>query len=284
MNNDFLLDGNLRVSRIGYGTMGLAGPGAWGPAADHDAAIDVLRSAVDSGVNFIDTADSYGPFTSEQLIMEALHPYRDVVVATKGGLVRTGPDQWHVLGRPAYLRQCVEMSLRRLRVERIELYQLHRIDPSVPFADQLGELNAMRLEGKIARIGLSQVSLPQLVEARLMAPISSVQNRFNVADRGSQDVLDYCTREGIAFIPWAPMGAGALARENEALVAIAREANCTVSQAALAWLLHVSPVTLPIPGTTSAEHAAENAAAAKVVLGVDQLNRLATSFGGGTGA
>jgi pyridoxine 4-dehydrogenase len=273
-----LLGEDLTVTRVGYGAMGLTGPGVWGHVADRDSAVSVLRHAVDLGINFIDTADSYGPFTSEQLIMEALYPYRDVVVATKGGLVRTGPDQWHPMGHPTYLRQCVEMSLRRLRVERIELYQLHRIDPEVPLADQLGELNAMRVEGKIAKIGLSQVSLPQLVEARLIAPIASVQNRFNLADRRSQDVLEYCTREGLAFISWSPLGAGTLPREPGGLAALAEQAGCTVGQLVLAWLLHVSPVMLAVPGTLSMRHLAENAGAAAIELTADHLNRLSSAL------
>jgi pyridoxine 4-dehydrogenase len=279
VNERILLGGTLPVSRIGYGAMSLAGPGAWGPAADRHTAISMLRYAVDLGINFFDTADSYGPFTSEQLIMEALHPYRDVVVGTKGGLLRTGPDQWHPMGRPAYLRQCVEMSLRRLRVERVELYQLHRIDPEVPLADQVGELNEMRLEGKIAQIGLSQVSLPQLIEARLTAPIASVQNRYNLTDQRSESVLEYCSRENICFISWSPLGRGKLAQETSRFAMIAEHADCTIGQLALAWLLHISPVLLPIPSTLSMSHLAENAHSTSVRLAERHLSSLSQILG-----
>jgi pyridoxine 4-dehydrogenase len=270
----FLIGGDLPVTRLGFGAMRITGQGIWGNPPDRAVAIRVLRRAVELGVDFIDTADSYGPFVSEDLIAEALYPYDGVTVATKGGLVRTGPGQWHPVGRPAYLRQCVEMSLRRLRLETIELYQLHRIDPEVPAADQLGELDAMRREGKIARIGLSEVGVGELTQARLTAPIVSVQNLYNLANRQSQDVLDYCEREGLAFIPWFPIATGQLAGADGPVAALARQAGCAPAQMALAWLLRLSPVILPIPGTGSLDHLAENVAAAQVELTAEQLTAL----------
>ena len=266
--------GDLPVMRLGFGAMRITGPGIWGDPADRATAIAVLRQAAELGVDFIDTADSYGPYVSEDLIAEALHPYQGVTIATKGGLVRTGPDQWHPVGRPAYLRQCVEMSLRRLRLETIELYQLHRIDPDVPLADQLGELDALRREGKIARIGLSEVSVAQVAEARLIAPIVSVQNLYNVANRQSEDVLEYCEREGLAFIPWFPIATGRLAAPGGRLAVLARQAGCTPAQLALAWLLRRSPVMLPIPGTGSPDHLAENVGAAAIELTDEQFAAL----------
>jgi pyridoxine 4-dehydrogenase len=270
----FLIGGDLPVTRLGFGAMRITGRGIWGDPADRATAIAVLRRAVELGVDFIDTADSYGPCVSEELIAEALYPYRGVTIATKGGLVRTGPDQWHPVGRPAYLRQCVELSLRRLRLETIELYQLHRIDPEVPLADQLGELDLLRREGKIARIGLSEVSVAQTAEARLTAPIVSVQNLYNLANRQSEDVVDYCEREGLAFIPWFPIATGELARAGGKLAVLARQAGCTPAQLALAWLLRRSPVMLPIPGTGSPEHLAENVAAAGLELSDGQFEAL----------
>jgi pyridoxine 4-dehydrogenase len=270
----FLIGGDLPVTRLGFGAMRITGRGIWGDPADRATAIAVLRRAVELGVDFIDTADSYGPCVSEELIAEALYPYRGVTIATKGGLVRTGPDQWHPVGRPAYLRQCVELSLRRLRLETIELYQLHRIDPEVPLADQLGELDLLRREGKIARIGLSEVSVAQTAEARLTAPIVSVQNLYNLANRQSEDVVDYCEREGLAFIPWFPIATGELARAGGKLAVLARQAGCTPAQLALAWLLRRSPVMLPIPGTGSPEHLAENVAAAGLELTDGQFEAL----------
>jgi pyridoxine 4-dehydrogenase len=270
----FLIGGDLPVTRLGFGAMRLTGPGIWGDPPDRGVAIAVLRRAAELGVDLIDTADSYGPFVSEELIAEALYPYDTVTVATKGGLVRTGPNQWHAVGRPVYLRQCVEMSLRRLRLDQIELYQLHRVDPEVPLADQVGELDAMRTEGKIARIGVSNVSLAQLTEARLLAPIVSVQNMYNLATRQSEDVLDYCDREGLAFIPWFPIATGQLAGQDSPVAAIARQAGCTPAQVALAWLLRRSPVMLPIPGTGSLAHLEENVRAALVELTDDQFAQL----------
>lgn len=255
--------------------MRITGPGYWGDPPDRGAAVAVLRRAVDLGAQFIDTADSYGPFVSEELIAEALYPYTGVTIATKGGLVRTGPGAWHAVGRPAYLRQCVEMSLRRLRLEQIGLYQLHRIDPEVPLVDQLGELDAMRFEGKIGYIGLSEVSLAELIEARLVAPIVSVQNRYNLEDRQAQNVVDYCSREGLAFIPWSPLTGARL--QAGPLADLASQLGCTPAQLALAWLLRCSPVMLPIPGTSSVEHVAENMGAAQVDLTAEQFAQLSAA-------
>ncbi|OZM74119.1 oxidoreductase [Amycolatopsis antarctica] len=263
----FQLGGDLPVHRLGYGAMQLTGKGVWGEPSDRGQAIDVLRRAVELGVNFIDTADSYGPYVSEDLIREALRPYReDLVIATKGGLVRTGPDQWIPVGRPAYLRQEVEMSLRRLGTDRIDLYQLHRVDPEIPIADQVGELAKLREEGKIRHIGLSEVDAEQIEEAGRTAPIVSVQNLFNLADRHHEAVLDYAEKENIAFIPWFPMATGELARAGSVLEDAATEHGRSPAQLALAWLLRRSPVVLPIPGTSSVAHVEENIAAADIEL------------------
>jgi aryl-alcohol dehydrogenase-like predicted oxidoreductase len=262
----FSLGGSTPVTRLGYGAMRITGRGVWGDPADPAEAIRVLRRAVELGVDFIDTADAYGPFVSEDLIRRALHPYRDVAVATKGGLVRTGPDQWHSIGKPEYLRHCVEMSLRRLGVETIALYQLHWVDPDVPLADQIGVLADMRKEGKIALIGLSEVDEDQIVQARLVTPIASVQNRYNTVHRQWESVLDYAEREGLGFIPWFPIGAGDLARPAGPLEAIADELDATPAQVALAWLLRRSPVMIPIPGTRSVAHLEENVGAASVEM------------------
>ncbi len=262
----FSLGGSTPVTRLGYGAMRITGPGIWGDPADPAEAIRVLRRAVELGVDFIDTADSYGPFVSEDLIRQALHPYDGVVIATKGGLVRTGPDQWHSIGKPEYLRHCVEMSLRRLGVETIGLYQLHWVDPDVPLADQIGLLADMRKEGKIELIGLSEVDVDQMVQARLVTPIASVQNRFNVGHRRWESVLDYAEREGLGFIPWFPVGAGDLAKPGGRLGAVADEIDATPAQVALAWLLRRSPVMIPIPGTSSVAHLEENVGAASLEL------------------
>jgi len=270
----FALGGNLVVTRLGFGTMRITGPGLWGEPADRDGAIAVLRRAVELGIDFIDTADSYGPFVSEDLIAEALHPYHGITIATKGGFVRTGPDQWHPVGRPEYLRQCVEMSLRRLRLETIDLYQLHRIDPQVPVADQIGVLAEMRREGKIAHIGLSEVGTAEIVEARLTAPVVSVQNLYNLVNRKSEEVLDYCEREGLGFIPWFPIATGQLAGADGPLSALAKQADVTPAQLALAWLLRRSPVMLPIPGTGSVAHLEENVGSAQVDLTDEQFAAL----------
>jgi pyridoxine 4-dehydrogenase len=266
----FSLGGNVAVTRLGYGAMRITGRGVWGEPADRGAAIGVLRRAVELGVDFIDTADSYGPFVSEELICEALYPYDGVTIATKGGLTRGGPDQWGTVGRPEYLRQCVEMSLRRLRLDTIDLYQLHQIDPQIPATDQVGELADLRKEGKIRHIGLSNVSVPDIGEARLTAPIASVQNLYNVLDRRSEDVLDYCEREGLGFIPYCPIATGQFAAPSGPLAKLARQAGATGVQLALAWMLRRSPVMLPIPGTASAEHLEENVGAAQVEL-TDEL-------------
>jgi pyridoxine 4-dehydrogenase len=270
----FALGGSLPVTRLGFGAMRITGPGIWGEPRDRTTAIQVLRRGVELGVDFIDTADSYGPFVSEELIAEALCPYDGIAIATKGGLVRTGPDEWHAVGRPEYLRQCVEMSLRRLRLEAIELYQLHRIDPQVPLAEQIGALDEMRRAGKIVRIGLSQVSVAEIVEARLSAPIVSVQNVYNLVNRESEDVLDYCEREGLGFIPWFPVATGQLAQRDGPLSTMSKQTGTTPAQLALAWLLRRSPVMLPIPGTGSVAHLEENVEAAGVELTDEQFQAL----------
>jgi pyridoxine 4-dehydrogenase len=270
----FLLGGDLPVHRLGFGAMRITGEGIWGPPGDHENALKVLRRAVELGVDFIDTADSYGPYVSEDLIREALHPYDGVVVATKGGLTRHGPGQWEQLGRPEYLRQCVHMSLRRLGVERIDLWQLHRIDALVPVEESLGAIKDLQDQGLIRHVGLSQVNVAELEQARKVLPIVSVQNLYNLADRSSEDVLDHCEREGIGFIPWFPVAAGSLARPGSVLDELAAEHGATHAQLALAWLLRRSPVMLPIPGTGSVAHLEENCRAAQVVLSDEDFNRL----------
>ncbi len=263
----FSIGGDLHVNRLGYGAMRLTGKGVWGPPASPEEARKLLRTVVDLGVNFIDTADSYGPEVSESLIAEALHPYpADLIIATKGGLTRQGPDQWLPVGRPEYLRQCVEMSLRRLRLDRIDLYQLHRIDPKVPAEESLGALKDLQAAGKIRHIGLSEVTAAEIKKARKIVPIVSAQNEYNLGNRQSEDTLKYCEKEGLAFIPWFPMAAGDLARPGGALDAMAKHHDATVSQLALAWLLHRSPVMLPIPGTSSIAHLQENIGAATLQL------------------
>lgn len=259
--------GDLTVNRLGFGAMRITGRGVWGPPADHDESIRVLRRAVELGVNFIDTADSYGPYVSEELIREALHPYADdVVIATKAGLLRTGPDVWVPLGNPAYLRQEVEMSLRRLGVERIDLHQLHRVDPNFPLEDQVGELAKLQQEGKIRHIGLSEVDVDQLVAAQKIAPIVSVQNLYNLTTRSAEALLDHTEREGIAFIPWFPLAAGPLAETDGPLGNLAKDHGASPSQLALAWLLKRSPVMVPIPGTSRVDHLEPNVAAAGIEL------------------
>jgi pyridoxine 4-dehydrogenase len=270
----FTLGGDLPVTRMGYGAMQITGPGVWGEPPDREEAKRVLRRAVELGVDFIDTADSYGPHVSEDLIREALHPYDGVVVATKGGLLRTGPGVWPVLGKPDYLRQCVEMSLRRLGVERIDLYQLHRIDPEVPLEDQLGVLVELRDVGKIRHIGLSEVSVDQLEAARGIAEVVSVQNLYNLANRSAEDVLDRCTELGLGFIPWFPINTGELARPGSLLDGLAAETGHPAAQLALAWLLRRSPAVLPIPGTSKVAHLEENVAAATLELTDEQYRAL----------
>ena len=271
----FQVGGDLPVNRLGFGAMRITGKGIWGEPADRGGAIAVLRRAVELGVNFIDTADSYGPYVSENLIREALYPYpEDLVVATKGGLLRTGPDQWIPLGKPAYLRQEVEMSLRRLGLERLDLYQLHRVDPDYPIADQVGELKDLQDEGKIRHIGLSEVDVEQIEQAGQTARIATVQNSFNLANRNHEAVLDYATEQRIGFIPFFPIATGKLASPGSVLEQVAKEHDATPGQLALAWLLHRSPVVLPIPGTSSDTHLEENVAAAGVELTDAEFNTL----------
>jgi pyridoxine 4-dehydrogenase len=263
----FALGGDLPVNRLGYGSMQLTGRGVWGDPKDPDEAVRVLRRAVELGVTFIDTADSYGPVVAEQLIKKALHPYADdLVIATKAGLTRSGPDDWRPVGRPEYLRQQVELSLRNLGLERIDLHQLHRIDPKVPLADQVGELKLLQDEGKIRHIGLSEVSIAELEQARTVAEIVSVQNLFNLSNRSAEPLLDHAEAEGIAFIPWFPLATGELSKPGGPLDALAREHDATPSQLALAWLLRRSPVMLPIPGTSTVAHLEDNLAAASLQL------------------
>jgi len=280
-SGSFLLGGDRPVYRLGFGAMRLTGKGIWGEPRDHGEAIAVLRRALELGINLIDTADSYGPAVSERLIAEALYPYPpDLVIATKGGLERPGPDRWTPNGRPKHLRAACEASLRRLRLERIELYQLHRIDPAVPFDDQLGTLRDLQQQGKVRHIGLSEVSVADIERARKLVPIVSVQNRYNLVERHQAPpsagvtnpqppelVLDYCEREGIAFIPWFPLFAGDLAKRRGPVARVATSLGATPAQVALAWLLKRSPVMLPIPGTSSVQHLEENIAGALLELG-----------------
>jgi pyridoxine 4-dehydrogenase len=263
----FKIGGDLRVHRLGFGAMRITGPGIWGEPKDPAEARRVLRKAVDLGVNLIDTADSYGPEVSERLIAEALHPYpRGLVIATKGGLTRSGPEKWAPVGRPEYLRQCVELSLRRLKLDRIDLYQLHRIDPKVPAAESLGALRELQREGKIHHLGLSEVTIAEIQHAKRIVPIVSVQNLYNLGDRRADAVVDYCTAHGLGFIPWFPLAAGEMARPGGALDAAAKRHGASVAQLTLAWLLHRSPVILPIPGTSTVEHLRENVGGAAVKL------------------
>jgi pyridoxine 4-dehydrogenase len=262
-----VIGGDLTVNRLGYGAMRITGDGIWGEPKDVEGARKVLRRAVELGVNFIDTADSYGPEVSERLIGEALAPYaKGLVVATKAGLTRQGPDQWLPVGRPEYLQQEVEMSLRRLKVERIDLWQLHRIDPKVPVEESLGVIKKLQKQGKIRHVGLSEVKPHEIDQARKVIDIVSVQNQYNIGDRQHEDVVDYCTKHGLAFIPWFPVAAGKLARPGGKLDSTAKKHGASVSQLSLAWLLQRSPVILPIPGTTSVKHVEENIAAAGVKL------------------
>ncbi len=262
----FKIGGDLSVTRLGFGAMRITGKGVWGPPADRDEALRVLKRLPELGVDFIDTADSYGPDVSEPLIHEVLHPYNHTVVATKGGLTRHGPNIWAAVGRPEYLRQCVLMSLRRLGVEQIPLWQLHRIDPKVPQTEQLEAIRAFQKEGLIRHVGLSQVSVAEIQAARKVLPIATVQNLYNLVDRTSEDVVDYCAAEGIGFIPWFPLAAGKLAKPGSVLDAIAHKHNASPSQIALAWVLKRAPVMLPIPGTSSVDHLEENVAAANIQL------------------
>lgn len=274
----FVLGGDLEVDRLGFGAMRITGPGVWGPPADRDGAHAVLRRALELGVTLIDTADSYGPHVSEELIAEALHPYPEgLVIATKGGLTRSGPGAWERDCRPERLKACCEDSLRRLKLERIDVYQLHAVDPSVPLEDSLGALAELREEGKIRHVGLSNVSVDELARGRKIVPVVSVQNRYNLADRASEDVLEACERDGIGFIPWFPLATGDLAEASGPLARAAERHGAAPSQLALAWLLQRSPVMLPIPGTASVEHLEENVAAARLRLSQGELDELAAA-------
>jgi pyridoxine 4-dehydrogenase len=273
----FTLGGDLTVNRLGFGAMRIVGKGVWGPPDDRDECVRVLRRAVELGVNFIDTADSYGPYISEDIIREALYPYDGLVIATKAGFLRTGPDIWIEMGYPSYLRQECEMSLRRLGVDTIDLFQLHRVDPKWPLADQVGELLTLKNEGKIRHIGLSEVNVDQLKEAQTITEIVSVQNMYNLTTRGSEPLLDEATNQGVAFIPWFPLAAGPLAAADGPLQRIAADHHASPSQLALAWLLKRSPVILPIPGTSKVAHLEENVAAAEITLTDDEFETLSAA-------
>lgn len=275
---EFLIGGDLRVTRLGFGAMRITGKGIWGEPKDRPEAIRVLRRAIELGINFIDTADSYGPEVSEKLIAEALYPYpKGLVIATKGGFDRPGPDRWVENGKPEHLRAACEGSLRRLRLDRIDLYQLHRIDPKVPAEDQLGALKDLQAQGKIKHIGLSEVSVAQIKHARKIVPIVSVQNRYSVTDRGAEDVLQFCEKQKLGFIPWFPLAAGQVADPDSPLNRLGARMNATPSQLALAWLLARSPVMLPIPGTSSVKHLEENVAAAESHLDANAMQEIERS-------
>ena len=274
----FKLGGDLEINRLGFGAMRIVGDGVWGEPKDAENSKAVLRRAVELGVDFIDTADAYGPVVSERLIGEALVPYKPgVVIATKGGLTRQGPNKWQPVGRAEYLIQQVEMSLRLLKQERIDLWQLHRIDPKTPVEESLGAVKELQKQGKIRHIGLSEVKVPEIEQARKTVEIVSVQNKYNIGDRAHEDVLQYCEKHGIAFIPWYPVAAGKLAQPGGVLDAVAKKHNATVSQLSLAWLLHHSPVILPIPGTSSVAHLEENIKAADVTLSDDEWAKIETA-------
>lgn len=271
----FKLGGDLEVNRLGFGAMRITGPGIWGPPKNRDEAKRVLKRALELGVNFIDTADAYGPAVSEPLIGETLAPFpKGLVVATKGGLTRQGPDLWQPVGRPEYLHQEVEMSLRWLRTDTIALWQLHRIDPQVPVEDSLAPIVQLQKEGKIRHVGLSEVKPKEIDQARKVIKIVSVQNQYNVADRQHEDVLEYCEKNGLAFIPWFPVAAGKLAQPGGKLDAIAKRHGATVAQLSVAWLLHRSPVMLPIPGTSSVAHLEENMKAAEITLSGKEMQEI----------
>jgi pyridoxine 4-dehydrogenase len=274
----FSIGGDLEVRRLGFGAMRITGNGIWGPPDDPEGARRLLRRVVELGVNLIDTADSYGPEVSENLIAEALHPYPEgLVIATKGGLRRTGPGQWPRDARPERLRECCEGSLRRLRLERIDLYQLHSPDPRVPLEDSVGALKELQDEGKIRHIGVSNVSVEELERARAVVEVVTVQNRYNLTERYSESVLEACERDGLGFIPWFPLAIGELARPGGPLDDLARSHDAAPGQLALAWLLARSPVMLPIPGTASVEHLEENLAAQSIELRPDEVERLETA-------
>jgi pyridoxine 4-dehydrogenase len=272
---EFLIGNDLRVTRLGFGAMRITGDGVWGEPANRAEAIRVLQRAVELGINFIDTADSYGPHISEEIIAQALHPYpANLVIATKAGFDRPGPNRWIENGKPEHLRSACEGSLRRLRLDRIDVYQLHRIDPKVPAEDQLGALKDLQAQGKIKHIGLSEVSVKQIQHAQTIAPIVSVQNRYSVADRGSEDVLEYCETQKMAFIPWFPLAAGKVSGADSPLRSLAAQWKVSPSQVALAWLLARSPVILPIPGTSKVEHLEENVAAADLRIDAKKMSML----------
>ncbi len=271
----FSIAQKLTVNRLGYGAMRITGDGIWGDPKDPAECRRVLKRLLDLNVNFIDTADAYGPDVSENLLAEALHPYpKNLVIATKGGLTRQGPNKWAPVGRAEYLRQCVEMSLRRLKVERIDLYQLHRFDPRVPAEESLGELKKLQEEGKIHQIGLSEVTVAEIEQSQKIVRVASVQNKYNITDRVYEDVVEYCTKNKLAFIPWFPLAAGALTKPGGVLDNLAKAHRATTSQIALAWLLRRSPVILPIPGTSSIQHLEENTAAAELKLTQDEWQSL----------
>jgi pyridoxine 4-dehydrogenase len=270
----FEIGGDLPVTRLGFGAMRITGDGIWGPPRDDGRALEVLRALPGLGVDFIDTADSYGPFVSEDLIREALHPYDGITVATKGGLTRHGPDVWEPVGRPEYLRQCALMSLRRLGVEQIDLWQLHRIDANVPRDEQFGVMKELQEEGLVRHLGLSEVGVEDIKAAQEVFEVATVQNLYNLTTRRSEDVLRYCEGQGIGFIPWFPLAAGELAEPGGPVAEIAEAHGATTGQVALAWLLQRSPVMLPIPGTGSPDHLRENVAAADLELGQDEVERL----------
>jgi len=268
--------GGQTIHRLGFGAMRVTGQGIWGEPNDREESLRTLRRLPELGVNFIDTADSYGPFVSEELIREALHPYKDMLIATKGGLTRHGPDIWMPVGRPEYLRQCVLMSLRRLGVETIDLWQLHRIDPKVPQDEQFGVIRDMQKEGLIRNVGLSEVSVAEIKAAQKFFTVATVQNRYNLVDRTSEDVLDFCAQNGVGFIPWFPLAAGELAKPGSVLDTIAKKISASPSQVALAWVLKRSPVMLPIPGTSKVKHLEENVAAAAIELSDEDFDALDT--------
>jgi pyridoxine 4-dehydrogenase len=270
----FDVGGDITINRLGFGAMRITGPGIWGDPVDGHSARETLRRLRTLDINFVDTADAYGPFVSEDMIREVLYPYTGMVIATKGGLTRSGPEGWAPVGRPEYLRQCVLMSLRRLGVDRIDLWQLHRIDPKVPRAEQLDVIAAMRGEGLIRHVGLSEVSVDDIVAARERFPVATVQNEYNLIERKSEAVLDYCEKNGIGFIPWFPLAAGALAAPGSVLAKIAERLQATPGQVALAWILRRAKVMLPIPGTSSPEHLQQNVAAAALRLSDEEFRAL----------
>jgi pyridoxine 4-dehydrogenase len=272
---EFVIGGDLSVTRLGFGAMRITGDGVWGEPKDRAEAVRVLQRAIELGINFIDTADSYGPGVSEEIIAEALHPYpANLVIATKGGFDRPGPNQWKENGRPEHLRSACDGSLRRLRVDQIALYQLHRIDPKVSAEDQLGTLKDLQAQGKIKHIGLSEVNVKQIQHARTIVPIVSVQNRYSLADRGSEDVLEYCEKENLGFIPWFPLAAGKMSGTSSPIADVAAKLKASSSQVALAWLLARSPVILPIPGTSKVAHLEENVEAAGLKIDRDKMQEL----------